>query len=49
MLFRVELRDLVGEGHPMVRLTNEVDWDHFEEVFGSPTSMVLVGPESPLC
>jgi hypothetical protein len=34
MLFRVELRDLVDEGHPLVRLANEVDWDRFEEVFG---------------
>jgi IS5 family transposase len=34
MLFRVELRDLLDEGHPLVRLVNEVDWDRFEEVFG---------------
>jgi IS5 family transposase len=34
MLFRVELRDLVDEAHPLVKLAREVDWDHFEEVFG---------------
>jgi hypothetical protein len=34
MLFRVELRDLVDEGHPLVKLAREVDWDRFEEVFG---------------
>ncbi len=34
-LFKTELRYLVDEGHPLVRLAGEVDWQQLEVAFGS--------------
>lgn len=33
-LFKTELRYLVDERHPLVRLAGEVDWEQFDESFG---------------
>ncbi len=37
-LFKTELRYLVDERHPLVKLAGEVDWRQFEASFGSPYS-----------
>ncbi len=34
-LFRVELIQIIDPGHSLAKLANVVDWDRFEEVFGS--------------
>ncbi len=34
-LFRVELGRIVDKQHPFVRLSQVVDWNHLEEVFGA--------------
>jgi transposase, IS5 family len=34
-LFRVELVQIIDHGHRLVKLANVVDWDRFEELFGS--------------
>src|SRR5690554_3775598 len=37
-LFKAELRFLVDERHPLVKLAGEVDWSSFEESFGQAYS-----------
>lgn len=37
-LFKTELRHLVDERHPLVKLAGEVDWSSFEESFGQAYS-----------
>jgi len=34
-LFRIELIQIIDPGHSLSKLANVVDWDRFEEVFGS--------------
>jgi len=34
-LFRVELMQIIDPGHSLAKLAKVVDWDQFEEVFGS--------------
>lgn len=34
-LFRIELSKIIDPGHSLVKLSKVVDWDQFEEVFGS--------------
>ena len=34
-LFRIEFVQIIDHGHSLVRLANVVDWDRFEELFGS--------------
>ncbi len=34
-LFRVELMQIIDPGHSLVKLANVVDWDRFEQIFGS--------------
>ena len=34
-LFRVELNQIINHSHSLAKLANVVDWDRFEELFGS--------------
>ena len=34
-MFRSELGNLIDLSHPLARLAGEIDWDHFESVFGA--------------
>jgi len=33
-LFRVELVKIIDKNHPLVKLSEVVDWDHLDQVFG---------------